>query len=113
MTQKHQEHFSTRSVETLGLIGLSVTFKTTLFCFRLIVALYIRHICTITKGSVFPDLSTFTNVIMMTATAVGVGAVAGSSHRGLSALVSRGEETLAVLTFLLPAIEERRAGQGS
>ena len=79
----------------------------------LIVALYIRHICTITKGSGFPILSAFTGVVMMTATAVGVGAVAGSSHRGLSALVSRGEKTLAVLTFLLPAIEERRAGQGS
>ena len=58
-------------------------------------------------------MSAFTGVVMMTATAVGVGAVAGSSHRGLSALVSRGEKTLAVLTFLLPAIEERRAGQGS
>ena len=47
-------------------------------------------------------MSTFTSVIMMTGTAVGVGAVAVSSHRGVSALVSRGEETLAVLTFLLP-----------
>ena len=79
----------------------------------MIVALYIRCICTITKGSGFPILSAFTGVVMMTATAVGVGAVAGSSHRGLSALVSSGEKTLTVLTFLLPAIEERRAGQGS
>ena len=69
-------------------------------------------ICTITTGSEFRDLSTFTSVIMMTGTAVGVGAVAVSS-RGVSALVSRGEETLAVLTLLLPAIEERGAGQGS
>ena len=47
-------------------------------------------------------MSAFTRVDMMTDTAVGVGAVAGSSHLDLSALVSRGEEILAVLTFLLP-----------
>ena len=68
----------------------------------MIVALYIRRICTITKGSEFPILSAFTRVDMMTDTAVGVGAVAGSGHRGLSTLVSRGEKSLAVLTFLLP-----------
>ena len=79
----------------------------------MIVALYIRFICTITKFSGFPIFPAFTGVDMMTATAVGVGAVAGSGHRGLSTLVSRGEKTLAVLTFLFPASEERRAGQGS
>ena len=82
-----------------------------LFRFKLLVAIYIRDISTITKSSLFVWLATFTRVIMVTTTTVWVRAGATHSPKVALTLVSRGEGIPTVLADVFPSCEKRGTGQ--
>ena len=82
-----------------------------LFRFKLLVAIYIRDISTITKSSLFVWLATFTRVIMVTTTTVWVRAGATHSPKAALTLVSRGEGIPTVLADVFPSCEKRGTGQ--